>query len=270
MRPIKLGDDLSGKTIYLDLPKVLNENDCYQFRTLNSNGIGYCMHDSNCNLMLYRYVNQSAEYVYLNKCLQLNKTYIMPDDAGVVTYISDDNNISDFIRIDDENDVISGVCKNLGLEETLSKEQLPYFYIPRSEMLDYIYPVGSILENENKEFDPNAYYGGTWERIKGKVIVGVDEDDADFATAGNVVGEKMHVLSVNEIPSHGHSVVSSGNNHRLTINTGENSGSTYKISYDNASASNTGPFVNAANAGGGQAHNNVQPSYIAYIWRRVA
>ena len=267
MRPIKLGDDLSGKTIYLDLPKILNENDCYQFRTLNSNGIGYCMHDSNCNLMLYRYVNQSAEYVYLNKCLQLNKTYIMPDDAGVVTYISDDNNISDFIRIDDENDVISGVCKNLCLEETLSKEQLPYFYIPRSEMLDYIYPIGSIIENENKNFDPNNYYGGSWERIKGKVIVGVDENDADFDTAKSIVGEKTHKLTTTEMPSHTHQLVDEIG-YRPQLGWGTGNGSNTNIISNTATTGMR--YLNAAGTGGGQAHNNVQPSYVAYIWRRVA
>ena len=265
MRPIKLGDDLSGKTIYLDLPDELSISDYFaiegDLKLISTKGMA--------DLTLI-----DGEGRFLDENIQLKKTYTLPENFGIVTYISDTTDGEIYLNnikiSDDSHDTYFAICENLCLEETLTKEQLPYFYIPRSEMLDYIYPVGSIIENENKEFDPNHYYGGTWERIKGKVIVGVDEDDADFATAGNAVGEKKHTLSVNEIPSHGHSVVLSANNHRLTMNTAENSGSTYKVSYDNASASNNGPFITASNAGGGKAHNNIQPSYIAYIWRRVA
>ena len=55
-----------------------------------------------------------------------------------------------------------------------------------------LYPVGSIITNASAEFNPNVAFGGTWERIKGKVIVGVDEKDPDLDTAGKIGGNKTH------------------------------------------------------------------------------
>lgn len=54
------------------------------------------------------------------------------------------------------------------------------------------YPIGSIIMSANPSFDPNTTYGGTWERIKGKFLVGVDEDDTDFATVEKTGGSKQH------------------------------------------------------------------------------
>lgn len=54
------------------------------------------------------------------------------------------------------------------------------------------YPIGTILFNEDKDFNPNSLYVGTWERIKGKYIVGVDEDDNEINEAGKTVGSKEH------------------------------------------------------------------------------
>lgn len=67
-------------------------------------------------------------------------------------------------------------------------------------IFDLVYPVGSIYETDNEGFDPNTSFGGTWERIKGKVIVGVDKEDGAFDTVGKTGGEKFHVLSESELP----------------------------------------------------------------------
>lgn len=72
------------------------------------------------------------------------------------------------------------------------------------ELLDKFYPVGSIYETKNGSFNPSAQWGGTWKRIKGRVLVGVDENDTDFATAGKNGGSKTQALSVAQLPSHAH------------------------------------------------------------------
>ena len=66
--------------------------------------------------------------------------------------------------------------------------------------INNLFPVGFIIGVDNAEFDPNTSWGGTWERIKGRVIVGVDEDDTDFNISGKTGGEKEHTLTSNEIP----------------------------------------------------------------------
>lgn len=70
-------------------------------------------------------------------------------------------------------------------------------------ILDIIHPVGSLYIS-TVNTDPSTIFGGTWERVKGKMIIGLDEDDTDFDTVGKVGGEKTHTLSASEIPAHTH------------------------------------------------------------------
>ena len=73
-----------------------------------------------------------------------------------------------------------------------------------STIYDLIYPIGSIYQTIDKNFNPKDIFGGTWSRIKGKMIVGVDEEDDEISESEKTGGEKMHTLTVNEMPSHRH------------------------------------------------------------------
>lgn len=57
------------------------------------------------------------------------------------------------------------------------------------EVLNIIYPIGSVYMSKNS-IDPSTLFGGTWQRIKGRVIVGVDEDDNDFKEPLKIGGSK--------------------------------------------------------------------------------
>ena len=57
-------------------------------------------------------------------------------------------------------------------------------------IIDLIHPIGSIIYLNNETNPNKLYQGTTWERIKGKVLVGVDEDDTTFVSAGLEGGEK--------------------------------------------------------------------------------
>lgn len=53
------------------------------------------------------------------------------------------------------------------------------------------YRVGSYLYTDDKNFNPNTTYSNTtWERVKGRTVVGVDENDADFSTVKKLGGHK--------------------------------------------------------------------------------
>lgn len=43
-------------------------------------------------------------------------------------------------------------------------------------MIDFFYPIGSILMNENKDYDPNAILGGKWEKIEDKFLIGAGKN----------------------------------------------------------------------------------------------
>lgn len=160
-----------------------------------------------------------------------------------------------------------------------------------SDLLNMFYPVGSIYETMDSSFDPNKKWGGTWERIKGRVLVGVDENDSDFNTTEKIGGEKTHKLSVNEMPSHSHSasekslkggvnnisgqdktwgLTSSG----IFSNWGDTKG-LYSTSRETTTNYKDGFYLDAThthtigNTGGGNAHNNLQPYITCYIWKRT-
>lgn len=128
------------------------------------------------------------------------------------------------------------------------------------KLLDFIYPVGSIYISI-QDTNPSVFFGGTWERIaKGKTLVGVDENDSDFNASSKTGGEKTHTLTVNEMPSH---------NHSITIHRTAGSG-TMVAQSSGTGGDATGSNWVIGNTGENQPHNNMQPYYTCYIFVRTA
>ena len=122
--------------------------------------------------------------------------------------------------------------------------------------LSSVYPVGSIYTSVVAT-NPSTFFGGQWNPFgQGKVMIGVDSTDTDFDTVGNTGGAKTHTLITDEMPSHTHS---------MSIENARGTGSVG--SEDGASSFST---VNTSATGGGQAHNNLQPYVVVYMWKRVA
>lgn len=129
----------------------------------------------------------------------------------------------------------------------------------KKALVNSIYPVGSIYISTNAA-SPADLFGGTWEQIEGKFLLGADLN----YTAGSTGGEAAHTLTVNEMPSHRHKLSSgwqeSGTDDRITY--GAVSGDYYDVGYGNI------PFME--NVGGDGAHNNMPPYLSVYMWKRTA
>ena len=68
-------------------------------------------------------------------------------------------------------------------EETFNKMQ--------DDLLKAVFPIGSTYITQDNT-NPNSILGfGTWERLKGKVCVGIDENDTDFNKIGKIGGNKV-------------------------------------------------------------------------------
>lgn len=128
----------------------------------------------------------------------------------------------------------------------------------KSTIFDFIYPVGSIYVNATSATNPATLLGyGTWTAFgAGRVPVGIDSGDADFDTVEEIGGAKEHTLTIAEMPSHNHSVT------YLTLGTA----STLTVQEN---ADNTAGSFSTNNTGGGDAHNNVQPYIVVYMWKRT-
>lgn len=130
-----------------------------------------------------------------------------------------------------------------------------------STSLQARYHIGKIIiETEN--INPATYLGfGTWELWgQGKVPVGVDTEDEDFNTVEKTGGEKEHTLTINEMPSHSHGI--SANAH---ISSQAHSSGEARWPWTDWQEANRATW----NAGGGQAHNILQPYITCYMWKRV-
>ena len=152
-----------------------------------------------------------------------------------------------------------------------------------SACLRKIYPVGSIYMTVDKDKDPAAFLGGTWERWgQGRVPVGVDENDTIFEEAGKTGGEKQHTLTQSETPTHTHDISvkpdRSGYGGSIYITTEQGSYVKYLPTANStnnrigleAGLGSPNSVVLMSNIGGDKPHNNLQPYITCYMWKRTA
>ena len=193
---------------------------------------------------------------------------------------------------DSENNKFSMDCEgNLVVNSIITREQSN-----TGLTLNDIYPIGSIYMSVS-ETNPSTLFGGVWEQIQGRFLLGCGNNgDGNNYAVNNVGGEANHQLDVNEIPSHAHYVnlTTSSNgvhNHNLRrdmvgnefgIGGGSSVGNSLNGTWTNtsiwpnsigaASAGNHNHTVvgNTNANGGGAAHNNMPPYLCVYIWKRVS
>lgn len=121
-------------------------------------------------------------------------------------------------------------------------------------------PIGTI-EINTTGVNPSTYLGGTWVAWgSGRVPVGVDASDTDFSTAEKTGGEKTHTLTIEEMPSHAHDFTYLRSRSEPLAGAGSRD-------LPNGDREETGT---TDNAGGGQAHNIMQPYITCYMWKRTA
>ncbi len=140
------------------------------------------------------------------------------------------------------------------------------------------YPIGSILMN-TVGTNPSTYLGGSWVAWGvGRVPVGVNTSDSNFNTVEKTGGASKHTLTSTEMPVHTHTQNSHG--HLATSRTttyASGSQSSWRcmsfVGTNSDYAQNvwvTATTATNQNAGGGGAHNNLQPYITCYMWKRTA
>lgn len=137
--------------------------------------------------------------------------------------------------------------------------------VATSTIVDVIYPVGSIYLSVNNT-NPSSLFGGTWERIKDKFLLG----SGDTYTNGSTGGEASHTLTVDEMPSHTHNYYFDQNpqvNWHIGLNSGSVESTTSAVA---EGPQGRGYTLHIREAGSSQPHNNLPPYLAVYIWKRTA
>ena len=142
--------------------------------------------------------------------------------------------------------------------------------IAGKNILNYLYPVGSIYMSVNST-SPATLFGGTWEQIKNRFLIGC----GDTYSAGASGGSATHTLTVDEMPIHGNHLyidgawVSQGTKNGRYLNI-DNNMTTYGTAGRGWLASGNEAYPAGYNIGGGKAHNNMPPYLAVYMWKRTA
>ena len=144
--------------------------------------------------------------------------------------------------------------------------------VNNTNIFDLIYPVGSFYISA-KSTNPATLFGGTWEQIQGRFLLG----RSSSYPVGSMGGEATHTLTESEMPSHkGHlsagiagDVPRDKGNYKGFLNSDKmtaygDGGRGWNIYQGNEAH----PASEAV--GGGQAHNNMPPYLSVYIWKRTA
>ena len=142
----------------------------------------------------------------------------------------------------------------------------------KEEIFKTVFPIGSTYITQTNT-NPSTILGfGTWERVKGRVLVGLDEDDTNFNTIGKTGGETEHVLTENELAEHKHlGLHYSSNETPVSFKRETSDVIGYGLDFQSNATIYTAINIRTNKAGGGEAHNNLQPyRVVGYMWIRTA
>lgn len=140
------------------------------------------------------------------------------------------------------------------------------------DFINTIYPVGSIYMSISGT-NPSVLFGGTWEQISGRFLIGAGSPEENTETAfgelnnsgyafdvGGMGGQYKHVLTLEEMPNHRHGVANANEN-------GADLSFTPVLLGDMTTGWEGSAFTSYE--GGGQPHNNMPPYFTVYMWKRI-
>ena len=130
--------------------------------------------------------------------------------------------------------------------------------------VDLIYPIGSIYMSVNST-NPSTLFGGTWEQLKDRFLLGAGNTYNNGATGG----ESSHTLTKGELPNIYGTLphIAYGENKLSGDFSLQAIGSN---SYEGANSSGQNNWRYVLNVGSNQAHNNMPPYLVVYIWKRIS
>lgn len=254
--------------------------------------------------------------------LQMGAYFSISNAASVAVYINEENNVNIITFNNHLNDVnahknfvgcTSSADGERGFVPKPTKGQVPEYYLnadgtwkqvkKRSikDVIDIVYPVGSIFTSIGSQNPNELWSGTTWERFaEGRVLMGAGtytENGTTYTyTAGNTGGQAKHQLTADEMPAHSHSASSStanltgsmSNSKQDSLTTSADIGTSGIVSKGtgwghyggqasgdgvttsltiNASHSHS---ISVGSTGGNGLHENRQPYIAVNFWKRTA
>lgn len=122
------------------------------------------------------------------------------------------------------------------------------------------YPVGFIFITIGDK-SPASIYGGTWELLKDRFLIGAGNKYSLGATGG----EETHILTINEMPNHDHPTPST-----MYTGVGGLGYSAIRTEIATNGIIEKEKYLSTGGVGGSQAHNNMPPYLAVYFWKKIS
>lgn len=223
-------------------------------------------HDINEKILLTAYSIDLADPVNSTITLGLEKSSYLADSVKDNTERIDKitTTVGDMVT-QSAGDIVTQTQTYINNQITNFKDNL---------LADLIYPIGSIYMSANA-VDPGSLFGGTWERVQGRFLLGAD----DTYTAGSTGGEAEHTLTVDEMPAHEGHLYSNFDNSGYADRGGDDNSYYVQSSASGYAKYADRPYkvvsgnelvMQGYTRGGGLAHNNIPPYLAVYIWKRTS
>ena len=127
-----------------------------------------------------------------------------------------------------------------------------------TEICNVIYPIGSVYISIN-DIEPSSLFGGTWEKLEDRFLLA----SGKTYTNGNIGGEATHKLTIDEMPSHTHTLYIDAKGTTIPA------WHTRHLFVQNDSPHEAQPN-NLTSTGNSQPHNNMPPYLVVNMWKRTA
>lgn len=188
--------------------------------------------------------------------LNSNQIYMTPASSSTYTLPAATSSTLGGVKLSDSTSSTSSTSGGIAATPAAVKKAI-------AEAKLAAWPVGSIYITVSNT-SPAALFGGTWERISERFLLGASSS----YPAGGTGGEFAHTLTQSELPNYSLSVTNGSNVIRSkTGNTAD--------AYVQTQSSGWGipnwesKTVTVASGGSGEAHNNMPPYLAVNMWKRT-
>lgn len=213
--------------------------------------------DTKLDSLVINYLSQ-AQYDNAKRegTLHSNQIYMTPASSSSYTLPAATSSTLGGVKLSDSTSSTSSTNGGIAATPAAVKKAI-------AEAKLAAWPVGSIYITVSNT-SPAALFGGTWERISERFLLGASSS----YPAGGTGGESTHKLTQSELPNYSLSVTNGSN--VIRSKTGNSADAYVQTQSGGWGIPNwESKTVTVASGGSGEAHNNMPPYLAVNMWKRT-
>lgn len=213
--------------------------------------------DTKLDSLVINYLSQ-AQYDNAKRegTLHSNQIYMTPASSSSYTLPAATSSTLGGVKLSDSTSSTSSTNGGIAATPAAVKKAI-------AEAKLAAWPVGSIYITVSNT-SPAALFGGTWERISERFLLGA----SNSYPAGGTGGEFTHKLTQSELPNYSLSVTNGSN--VIRSKTGNTADAYVQTQSGGWGIPNwESKTVTVASGGSGEAHNNMPPYLAVNMWKRT-